>query len=84
MILINVCVSVFVLPSYCVCVCVCVCVRAQKLFGGAMLALLCVYVVRCAQRSRQWGSEQSLFTSALPVCPLNAKVSPIQPPTHAL
>ncbi|XP_012689442.1 LOW QUALITY PROTEIN: protein O-mannosyl-transferase TMTC4 [Clupea harengus] len=48
--------------------------KHRKLFGGAMLALLCVYVVRCAQRSRQWGSEQSLFTSALPVCPLNAKV----------
>uniref|UniRef100_A0A3Q3XNG4 dolichyl-phosphate-mannose--protein mannosyltransferase n=1 Tax=Mola mola TaxID=94237 RepID=A0A3Q3XNG4_MOLML len=40
----------------------------------SMLALLCVYVARCALRSRQWQSEQSLFTSALSVCPLNAKV----------
>uniref|UniRef100_A0A3B3H7C4 dolichyl-phosphate-mannose--protein mannosyltransferase n=1 Tax=Oryzias latipes TaxID=8090 RepID=A0A3B3H7C4_ORYLA len=38
------------------------------------LALLCVYVARCALRSQQWRSEQSLFTSALSVCPLNAKV----------
>lgn len=41
-----------------------------------MLALLCVYVARCALRSHQWRSEQSLFTSALSVCPLNAKVKP--------
>uniref|UniRef100_A0AAQ6AF63 dolichyl-phosphate-mannose--protein mannosyltransferase n=1 Tax=Amphiprion ocellaris TaxID=80972 RepID=A0AAQ6AF63_AMPOC len=39
-----------------------------------VLALLCVYVVRCALRSHQWRSEQSLFSSALSVCPLNAKV----------
>uniref|UniRef100_A0A669DPW2 dolichyl-phosphate-mannose--protein mannosyltransferase n=1 Tax=Oreochromis niloticus TaxID=8128 RepID=A0A669DPW2_ORENI len=30
--------------------------------------------MRCALRSHQWRSEQSLFTSALSVCPLNAKV----------
>uniref|UniRef100_A0A3B3XSJ6 dolichyl-phosphate-mannose--protein mannosyltransferase n=1 Tax=Poecilia mexicana TaxID=48701 RepID=A0A3B3XSJ6_9TELE len=29
---------------------------------------------RCALRSHQWRSEQSLFSSALSVCPLNAKV----------
>uniref|UniRef100_A0A8C5G6S5 dolichyl-phosphate-mannose--protein mannosyltransferase n=1 Tax=Gouania willdenowi TaxID=441366 RepID=A0A8C5G6S5_GOUWI len=39
-----------------------------------VLALLCLYVVRCALRSHQWRSEQSLFISALSVCPLNAKV----------
>lgn len=41
-----------------------------------MLALLGVNVARCALRSQQWRSEQSLFTSALSVCPLNAKVRP--------
>lgn len=39
-----------------------------------MLALLGGNVARCALRSQQWKSEQSLFTSALSVCPLNAKV----------
>uniref|UniRef100_A0A4W6DDL5 dolichyl-phosphate-mannose--protein mannosyltransferase n=1 Tax=Lates calcarifer TaxID=8187 RepID=A0A4W6DDL5_LATCA len=46
----------------------------QKLLCVSVLALLCVYVARCALRSHQWRSEQSLFTSALSVCPLNAKV----------
>lgn len=46
----------------------------QKLLCASVLALLCVYVARCALRSHQWRSEQSLFTSALTVCPLNAKV----------
>lgn len=31
-------------------------------------------MARCALRSQQWQSERSLFTSALAVCPLNAKV----------
>uniref|UniRef100_A0A8C2CUI4 dolichyl-phosphate-mannose--protein mannosyltransferase n=1 Tax=Cyprinus carpio TaxID=7962 RepID=A0A8C2CUI4_CYPCA len=41
---------------------------------SATLTLLCVNVARSAQRSQQWRSEQSLFASALSVCPLNAKV----------
>uniref|UniRef100_A0A8C5CJ61 dolichyl-phosphate-mannose--protein mannosyltransferase n=1 Tax=Gadus morhua TaxID=8049 RepID=A0A8C5CJ61_GADMO len=45
-----------------------------RLLGVCVLALLGVYVVRCAHRSHQWRSEQSLFSSALLVCPLNAKV----------
>lgn len=48
----------------------------QKLLCAATLALLCLFVARCALRSQQWQSERSLFTSALAVCPLNAKVSP--------
>ncbi|KAJ3592079.1 hypothetical protein NHX12_007208, partial [Muraenolepis orangiensis] len=48
--------------------------RHRRLLGVCVLALLGVYVVRCALRSHQWRSEQSLFTSALLVCPLNAKV----------
>ncbi|CAJ1079773.1 protein O-mannosyl-transferase TMTC4 isoform X1 [Xyrichtys novacula] len=48
--------------------------KHKKLLFVPMFALLCVYVARCALRSHQWRSEQSLFTSALSVCPLNAKV----------
>ncbi|XP_030642246.1 protein O-mannosyl-transferase TMTC4 [Chanos chanos] len=40
----------------------------------AVLSLLCVNIARSMWRSQQWRSEQSLFTSALAVCPLNAKV----------
>ncbi|XP_057708603.1 protein O-mannosyl-transferase TMTC4 isoform X2 [Corythoichthys intestinalis] len=40
----------------------------------SILALIVTYIARCAVRSHQWRSEQSLFTSALAVCPLNAKV----------
>ncbi|XP_028847347.1 protein O-mannosyl-transferase TMTC4 isoform X4 [Denticeps clupeoides] len=46
----------------------------RKLLQVAMMGLLCVNIGRSAQRSQQWRSEQSLFTSALSVCPLNAKV----------
>ncbi|XP_061083229.1 protein O-mannosyl-transferase TMTC4 isoform X1 [Conger conger] len=46
----------------------------KTLLHAALLGLLCVNASRCALRSHQWRSEQSLFTSALSVCPLNAKV----------
>ncbi|XP_068602419.1 protein O-mannosyl-transferase TMTC4 [Brachionichthys hirsutus] len=46
----------------------------RNLLRVSALALLSVYVARCALRSNQWQSEQRLFTSALSVCPLNAKV----------
>uniref|UniRef100_A0A669F7W4 dolichyl-phosphate-mannose--protein mannosyltransferase n=1 Tax=Oreochromis niloticus TaxID=8128 RepID=A0A669F7W4_ORENI len=39
-----------------------------------LLAYSLGHCLRCALRSHQWRSEQSLFTSALSVCPLNAKV----------
>ncbi|XP_028847342.1 protein O-mannosyl-transferase TMTC4 isoform X1 [Denticeps clupeoides] len=48
--------------------------KHKKLLQVAMMGLLCVNIGRSAQRSQQWRSEQSLFTSALSVCPLNAKV----------
>ncbi|XP_051998286.1 protein O-mannosyl-transferase TMTC4-like isoform X2 [Xyrauchen texanus] len=48
--------------------------KHKRLLRAAMLMLLCVNVARSAQRSQQWRSEESLFTSALSVCPLNAKV----------
>uniref|UniRef100_A0A3B3DKW8 dolichyl-phosphate-mannose--protein mannosyltransferase n=1 Tax=Oryzias melastigma TaxID=30732 RepID=A0A3B3DKW8_ORYME len=54
--------------------CCCRWTRYKKLLLALTLALLCMYVARCALRSQQWRSEQSLFTSALSVCPLNAKV----------
>ncbi|XP_068429288.1 protein O-mannosyl-transferase TMTC4 [Clinocottus analis] len=54
--------------------CCCRWSKYRKPLCVSVLALLCVYVARCALRSHQWRSEQSLFTSALSVCPLNAKV----------
>ncbi|XP_058478894.1 protein O-mannosyl-transferase TMTC4 isoform X1 [Solea solea] len=48
--------------------------KYRRLLCVSVLLLLCVHVARCALRSYQWRSEQSLFTSALSVCPLNAKV----------
>ncbi|XP_037395369.1 protein O-mannosyl-transferase TMTC4 isoform X3 [Pygocentrus nattereri] len=60
--------------AYAVAYCCCCWRRHKKLLQAAMLALLGMNVVRCALRSQQWRTEQSLFTSALSVCPLNAKV----------
>lgn len=54
--------------------CCCRWSKHKKLLCVSMLTLLCVYAARCALRSHQWRSEQNLFTSALSVCPLNAKV----------
>ncbi|XP_034041862.1 protein O-mannosyl-transferase TMTC4 [Thalassophryne amazonica] len=48
--------------------------KYRRLLCVSVLVLLCVNVARCALRSHQWRSEQTLFTSALAVCPLNAKV----------
>ncbi|XP_061698022.1 protein O-mannosyl-transferase TMTC4 [Syngnathoides biaculeatus] len=49
-------------------------VKYKKLLCVSVLALMVTFTARCAVRSHQWRSEQSLFTSALAVCPLNAKV----------
>ncbi|XP_067372894.1 protein O-mannosyl-transferase TMTC4 isoform X2 [Channa argus] len=54
--------------------CCCRWTRFRKLLCVSVVALLCVCVARCALRSHQWRAEQTLFTSALSVCPLNAKV----------
>ncbi|XP_055086621.1 protein O-mannosyl-transferase TMTC4 isoform X1 [Periophthalmus magnuspinnatus] len=62
------------LVAYCVGQCCSRWAKYRKLLYVSMVALLCVYVVRCALRSHQWRSEKTLFTSALSVCPLNAKV----------
>ncbi|XP_056321437.1 protein O-mannosyl-transferase TMTC4 isoform X1 [Danio aesculapii] len=60
--------------AYAVGYCSCRWRKHKRLLKAATLTLLCVNVTRSAQRSQQWRSEQSLFTSALSVCPLNAKV----------
>ncbi|KAL6101187.1 tmtc4 [Pungitius sinensis] len=62
------------LLAYAVGQCCCRWSTCRKPLCVALLALLSVCVARCALRSHQWRSEQSLFTSALSVCPLNAKV----------
>lgn len=36
--------------------------------------LCMIYTIRSIQRNVEWLSQESLFTSALQVCPLNAKV----------
>ncbi|XP_026857176.2 protein O-mannosyl-transferase TMTC4 isoform X1 [Electrophorus electricus] len=60
--------------AYAVAHCCCRWRRHKTLLRAATLALLAMNVARCALRSQQWRSEQSLFASALSVCPLNAKV----------
>ncbi|XP_057192408.1 protein O-mannosyl-transferase TMTC4 isoform X1 [Triplophysa rosa] len=60
--------------AYAVGYCSCRWRKHRRLLRAVTLMLLCVNVARSAQRSQQWRSEQSLFTSALSVCPLNAKV----------
>ncbi|KAL0964105.1 hypothetical protein UPYG_G00318730 [Umbra pygmaea] len=62
------------LLAYSVGHCCCRWSKYKKLLRTSLASLLCVYMARCYLRSHQWRSEQSLFTSALSVCPLNAKV----------
>ncbi|KAJ8870965.1 hypothetical protein PR048_027267 [Dryococelus australis] len=45
-----------------------------EVVGVCYLLLLLVFGVRASWRSAEWCSETTLFTSALGVCPLNAKV----------
>ncbi|XP_015190839.1 PREDICTED: transmembrane and TPR repeat-containing protein 4-like isoform X1 [Polistes dominula] len=63
--------------------CLLVVIGLQKLLKGTSLrnllilfyTFLCVtFFIRSWNRSDQWRSEESLFRSALDVCPLNAKV----------
>lgn len=46
----------------------------QKALGGMMWLVLTLYIARTIQRSGEWIDEDTLFTSGLSVCPLNAKV----------
>uniref|UniRef100_A0A8C5LWM5 dolichyl-phosphate-mannose--protein mannosyltransferase n=1 Tax=Leptobrachium leishanense TaxID=445787 RepID=A0A8C5LWM5_9ANUR len=49
-------------------------VKNKKFLTAAIVGLLAMNTVRCIYRSNEWKSEELLFNSALPVCPLNAKV----------
>ncbi|XP_029460365.1 protein O-mannosyl-transferase TMTC4 isoform X1 [Rhinatrema bivittatum] len=49
-------------------------VKNKKLIAAAVLGIVFTNTLRCIIRSNQWRSEEQLFKSALPVCPLNAKV----------
>ncbi|XP_064413712.1 protein O-mannosyl-transferase TMTC4 isoform X3 [Latimeria chalumnae] len=46
----------------------------KKVFAAAVFGLVLLSILHSVNRSRQWKSEEQLFKSALPVCPLNAKV----------
>ncbi|XP_005995551.1 protein O-mannosyl-transferase TMTC4 isoform X2 [Latimeria chalumnae] len=48
--------------------------RIYKVFAAAVFGLVLLSILHSVNRSRQWKSEEQLFKSALPVCPLNAKV----------
>ncbi|CAH0393458.1 unnamed protein product [Bemisia tabaci] len=72
---------VLYLPSAGFCLLVALGIRRLSVFPNSknplriMLLLLCVtFFARTAQRSLEWCSESALFSSALSVCPLNAKV----------
>ncbi|XP_052737312.1 protein O-mannosyl-transferase TMTC4 isoform X2 [Bicyclus anynana] len=46
----------------------------QKVFLGIFLGLILIYGMKSWQRAHDWQNEYKLFTNALSVCPLNAKV----------
>lgn len=46
----------------------------KKCIRKSYYILCLIFLLRTIQRSIEWKSEDSLFTSALEVCPLNAKV----------
>lgn len=46
----------------------------KKVIGFGMVLLIALYLSRTIQRSGEWINEDTLFTSGLSVCPLNAKV----------
>ncbi|XP_073256035.1 protein O-mannosyl-transferase TMTC4-like [Porites lutea] len=46
----------------------------KKVLGLTVGALIALYMARTVQRSAEWVDEDTLFTSGLTVCPLNAKV----------
>ncbi|XP_065359456.1 protein O-mannosyl-transferase Tmtc4 [Calliphora vicina] len=48
--------------------------RFRKTLSFGFIMLVLIFIVRCRQRSAEWLTEEELFTSALDVCPNNAKV----------
>ncbi|XP_073818423.1 transmembrane O-mannosyltransferase targeting cadherins 4 [Musca autumnalis] len=55
-------------------VCLCENEGFRKCLQIALGIVICVFVMRCRQRSAEWLTEEKLFSSALDVCPNNAKV----------
>ncbi|XP_072884906.1 protein O-mannosyl-transferase TMTC4 isoform X2 [Hemitrygon akajei] len=66
--------------GYCILLSYAMCVLSRKgrriksLLSAALLGLVTLNVMQCIRRSNHWRSEEALFTSALSVCPFNAKV----------
>uniref|UniRef100_UPI00398EF88E protein O-mannosyl-transferase TMTC4 isoform X2 n=1 Tax=Pristiophorus japonicus TaxID=55135 RepID=UPI00398EF88E len=48
--------------------------RVKNIISVAVTGLVILNILRCIRRSYQWRTEEALFTSALSVCPFNAKV----------
>ncbi|XP_034841025.1 protein O-mannosyl-transferase TMTC4-like [Maniola hyperantus] len=46
----------------------------QKIAIGIFFCIVLIYAIKSWRRAYDWQSEYNLFTSALSVCPLNAKV----------
>ncbi|KAI8130415.1 Transmembrane and TPR repeat-containing protein [Lucilia cuprina] len=49
-------------------------IKYRKTLSFGFIVLVLIFILRCRQRSTQWLTEEKLFTSALAVCPNNAKV----------
>ncbi|CAD7092475.1 unnamed protein product [Hermetia illucens] len=48
--------------------------KLKYVLGFLLVALVCIYILRTRHRAGEWTSEEKLFSSALRVCPENAKV----------
>uniref|UniRef100_A0A1I8MA46 dolichyl-phosphate-mannose--protein mannosyltransferase n=1 Tax=Musca domestica TaxID=7370 RepID=A0A1I8MA46_MUSDO len=55
-------------------ICLCNNERYRKFWKFAFAIFIWIFVMRCRQRSGEWSTEEKLFSSALDVCPNNAKV----------
>ncbi|XP_069746595.1 protein O-mannosyl-transferase TMTC4 isoform X9 [Narcine bancroftii] len=66
--------------GYCILLSYAMCVLSKKgrriknLLSAALVGLVILNIMQCIRRSDHWRSEEALFTSALSVCPYNAKV----------
>lgn len=50
-------------------------VRLRYILNASFSVLVITFILRCRQRSAEWLTEDKLFSSALAICPNNAKVS---------
>ncbi|XP_032878990.1 protein O-mannosyl-transferase TMTC4 isoform X2 [Amblyraja radiata] len=66
--------------GYCILLSYAMCVLSRKgrliktILSVALGGMVILNITQCIRRSDHWRSEESLFTSALSVCPFNAKV----------